>query len=308
MSVGLQLIVLGVVKKMIFADRMAMFADPVFADPLAYQNLGIVDRIDCVSRPSLLRLLRLLGPGPRHCTHAWLSLVSQLQFAVHLREPCRVLATLAYLIINLATRLRLLSLGRKSTWRTANELESADCLHALRPMAWCSLAIRDVGLSHRCLDGGASWFSALSANNGQGLTIYCKRSIGTFVRIACTLTIFTLTLTIFRSPTLNEGFTMLWRLLSNVDGDRGLMKPESFVVLLVVFYRRARRRDQRTLSNRLGCDCPATLRGLLLAFAFAMGLFFAPDSGQCVHLFRVLDRRSDCYNANKQRNNHGTDD
>src|SRR5262249_19650449 len=36
-QLGVQLILLGLFKKWAIADRMALFADPVFADPLAYK-------------------------------------------------------------------------------------------------------------------------------------------------------------------------------------------------------------------------------------------------------------------------------
>jgi alginate O-acetyltransferase complex protein AlgI len=40
-QVGVQLFLLGLVKKLVLADRMAMFADPVFADPTVYHTSAV---------------------------------------------------------------------------------------------------------------------------------------------------------------------------------------------------------------------------------------------------------------------------
>src|SRR6266446_7575196 len=41
-QVGMQLILLGVTKKLVFADRLALFVDPVFANPSAYSPLTVM--------------------------------------------------------------------------------------------------------------------------------------------------------------------------------------------------------------------------------------------------------------------------
>src|SRR5437899_1529431 len=38
LHLGVQIVLLGLVKKLVIADRMAIFADPVFADPTQYKT------------------------------------------------------------------------------------------------------------------------------------------------------------------------------------------------------------------------------------------------------------------------------
>ncbi len=81
-ELGVGLFLLGLFKKLAIADRMALFADPVFADPAAY---GIARRLAGDARlrdADLLRLLRLHRHGPRLGPPARLQAGAELQHAV----------------------------------------------------------------------------------------------------------------------------------------------------------------------------------------------------------------------------------
>ena len=112
-ELGLRLILLGVVKKMAVADRLALYSDPVFAHPAAFGTLALwLGAIACAvqiycdfSGYSDLAL----GSGPP----ARLPLGAEFRPAVLGRQRRRVLATLAHLAVELAAGLCLHSTRRQ---------------------------------------------------------------------------------------------------------------------------------------------------------------------------------------------------
>ena len=284
MNLGLQLVVLGVVKKMVFADRMAMFADPVFADPLAYKtsalwmaSIAYLVQVYCdFSGYSDMALGTAHMLGYRLCLNFNLPYIAENPAEFWRRWH-----------ISLSTWLRdyvFYPLGgsRHGELRTSLNLLIVFTLCGL----WHGAAWRFVmwGFLTGVWMALHRGFRAICKNRPT-LDNLLQTSVGTLFRIVCTLTIFTLTLTIFRSPTLTEGFTMLRRLIAKVDGSRVQLKPESFVVLLGLFIV-AHMAAINERYRRIWDTLPATVRGLLLALAFTLGLFLSPDSGSAFIYFQ----------------------
>ena len=111
---------MGLFKKLAIADRMALFADPVFADPGAYGTRAAWLAALAYALADLLRLLRLHRHGPRLGPPARLQARAELQHAVPGRQRRRVLAALAHLAVDLAARLPVHPAGRQPRRPMAN--------------------------------------------------------------------------------------------------------------------------------------------------------------------------------------------
>ena len=284
MSVGVQLCALGAVKKLAIADRMALFADPVFADPLAFKtsalwmgSIAYLVQVYCdFSGYSDIALGTAHLLGYRLCRNFNLPYLAEnvsdfwRRWHISLSNWLRDYVffplggsrgSLARTCLNLMVLFTLCGLWHGAAWRF---------------VAWGFLT----GVWMCAYQITRPWMQAQPWLNRMLLT-----APGTAIRIGSTVLIFMLTLVIFRAPTLLEGFTMLGRLFVPVGGERIAMKPESFVFLtgiVIIGYLIAAEERWQRIWERL----PTPARGLGLAGAMAAALLFAPDAGQSFIYFQ----------------------
>jgi alginate O-acetyltransferase complex protein AlgI len=281
---GLQLCLLGLFKKLAIADRMALFADPVFAHPGDFRTtalwVGLIAylvQIYCdFSGYSDLAMGTAHLLGYRLCWNFNLPYLApniaefwgrwHMSLSGWLRD---------YVFFPLGG-------SRGGGWRTSFNLVVVFTL---------------CGLWH-----GAAWpFIVFGLTHGIWLSLhrlfraFCEaRPVlkglldsvpGTALRIGVTLFLFTCTLAIYRATTLAEGMTLLHRLFVPHTGDRLLLKPLSFVlltILLAVGHLLAHRERWRRLLGVM----PAPVRGFSYAVAVSVALLLAPDAGTAFLYFQ----------------------
>jgi alginate O-acetyltransferase complex protein AlgI len=273
-AVGGRLILLGMFKKMVIADRMALIVDPVFANPAGYETavvwmaaVAYSIQIYCdFSGYSDIALgtARLLGYR--------LAINFAMPFAAtNITELWRRWH------ISLSTWIRdyiYIPLGgnRGSTVRT--------CFNVLFAMTLC-------GLWH-----GANWtFVVWGALNGVYLIIHrafraATRDLsevhtilqsvpGTVFRIALTFTAFTLAMVIFRSPTFATAAAVFDRLFIPAAGAGSPVPVVTFWTLagiVLAAHVLAARPEAWAMWNRL----PAPVRGVALAGMLVATLILVP--------------------------------
>ncbi len=96
MASGLTLFVIGLFKKLIFADKIGAYVPALFNQP---NDAGLVSAwcgCSFIRHAALFRLLRLFRHGRRPCLDVLHSISPQLQFSLPSEEHHRLLATLAY--------------------------------------------------------------------------------------------------------------------------------------------------------------------------------------------------------------------
>ena len=274
LNLGVQLFLLGLFKKLVIADRMALFADPLFADPDHFNTgahwIGV-----------LAYALQVYGDfsgysdmaiGSAHLLGFKLAKNFDLPYAArNIAEFWRRWH------ISLSSWLRdyvFFPLGgsRDGRWRTYRNL--------LVSFTVC-------GLWH-----GAAWpyvvFGAL-----QGALVianrvwqdFCQRRPalerllatlpGECVRIAVTFTVFCLTLVVFRSPTLAGGASMLRHMFfAHAGAGHALPLVAFWLPGLVVLL--AHVAVDRNLWRRPFFAAPSPVRGLAYALALVVSLLFNP--------------------------------
>ena len=122
---GVLLVVLGLTKKIAFADQFAQIADAYFSHPAAHPGaLSAWKGTTCLRSPDLLRFLRLLRHGHRHGSAARLPFPAEFPPTVSGLQHHRLLASLAHFALALAPRLSVHPSGRKSprAWMTYRNL------------------------------------------------------------------------------------------------------------------------------------------------------------------------------------------
>jgi D-alanyl-lipoteichoic acid acyltransferase DltB (MBOAT superfamily) len=81
LAVGLTIFAIGLFKKVVFADGIAVHATAIFDAAEAGVDLTFAEAwggSPCLQSSALLRLLRLLGYGNQDCSHVWYQITTQL--------------------------------------------------------------------------------------------------------------------------------------------------------------------------------------------------------------------------------------
>ncbi len=283
-ELGAKLFLLGLVKKLVIADRMAMFADPIFQDPAAYKTgalwiavfayaLQVYGDFSGYSDMALgtahllgYRLARnfdlpYLAPNITDFWRRW-----HISLSSWLRD---------YLFIPLGG-------GQGGTWRTARNL--------MITMTLC-------GLWH-----GAKWtFVVFGAVQGallighRSFRRWCRQrprldrllaSVpGTALRVALTFLVFSTSLVIFRCGTLGEAWVMLGRLLVP-RGGLGEPLAASGFALTVAVVALGHALAWRGLGAKLLKRLPAPVQGFGYAATLALALVLAPGAGRAFIYFQ----------------------
>jgi alginate O-acetyltransferase complex protein AlgI len=278
--VGVQLLLLGLVKKLVIADRMAMFVDPVFADPLHYQSAAAWTSLFAYA-------LQLYGDFSGYSDMA---LGSAHLLGYHLS----VNFNMPYLSrnvtefwqrwhISLSTWLRdylFFPLGgsRGGRWMTSRNI---------------FLTMTLAGLWH-----GATWnwvlwgmLNGLMLIGHRSFAEFCPRlprlkaaldaAAGQVLRVAACLSCLFLSFVLVRTQTLGEAAAYYARLFAaNPPGKHEPMPMSGFVlVVALVLLGHAlghRQAWQRWFAPRL----PAPVLGGAYALALAASLLLAPPTGK----------------------------
>jgi alginate O-acetyltransferase complex protein AlgI len=281
---GAQLCLMGLFKKVAIADRMALYADPVFANP---EQFGAA----ALWMAALAYALQVycdfsgytdMALGTAHMLGYKLAPNFNMPFlAANVAEFWRRWH------ISLSSWIRdylFIPLGgsRGGAWQTGRNL-----------LVTMSLA----GLWH-----GASWpFVVFGLLQGWMLIIhrafrsFCgarpvlsrllQTSAGTAVRIAFTFVCFVCSLTVFRSNTVAAGFDMVGRMLTARPGPGLLLEPVG-LWLTVAVVALCHALAQRDLWRRWSALLPAPVRGLAYGGVLTLALLLAPDAGKAFIYFQ----------------------
>jgi alginate O-acetyltransferase complex protein AlgI len=263
---------------------MALFADPIFADPACYSSAALW-------LATLAYALQVYGDFSGYSDMA-LGAAHMLGYKL---TPNFNLPYLAENIaefwrrwhISLSTWLRqhvFIPLGgsRGGAWRTARNLLVTMALGGLWHGASWTYVVW--GLLHGLLLIGHRGFAALC--EGRRTVQYVLRSgAGTALRIGVTFFCFCLTLVVFRCTTLGTGATMLGRMLVPCSGWETPLCSRALwltVLAVVLGHVHALRPVWRHGLERL----PAPVRGLGYATALTLALVLAPGPGKAFIYFQ----------------------
>jgi alginate O-acetyltransferase complex protein AlgI len=275
LHLGAQFFLMGLFKKLAIADRMALFADPVFANPEAYGSYAVW----------LAAVAYALQVYCDFSGYSDMALGSAHMLGYKLVQNF----DMPYLSANIAefwrrwhmslsTWLRdylFFPLGgsRGSHWKTGRNL--------LITMTLC-------GLWH-----GANW-PMVTFGFLQGWCLIVHRHFrlfcegrprlagplqsppGTALRVAFTFLVFVATLTVFRAPSLTAGLTMLHHMAVRHEGQRPPLEPRGLwytVAVVALCHALA----YRGLWKKLVDPLPSPVRGFGYAAVLTLALVLTPD-------------------------------
>ena len=222
LNLGLQFVLLGLLKKLAVADRMALVADPVFANRIA-SAVAFCGWRRCRRPTGLWRLQRLQRPGYRLRAHARLQTDAELPAAVSRGEHRGLLAAVARLAVNMVAQSYFHPSGRQSRRSLADGPQRAADDGPRWAVARGELDLRRLGRAAWCAADRASrlCFLDTSPQLKRGISRW-RRGVmwafldsrpGTSLRIGLTFLCSCLTLVVFRCTTLSAGSVMLGRML-----------------------------------------------------------------------------------------------
>ena len=282
-QLGIQFVVMGFVKKVAIADRLAVFADPVFADPSNYHT-------GALWAAALAFTIQVYADFSGYSDMA-IGLAHMLGFKLPKNFDLPYLAANFTQFwqrwhITLSTWLRdylYLPLGgnRGGPWRRDFNL-------------WLTMTL--CGLWH-----GANWnFVFFGAVHGSLLVVHRRfrqataskprlrrmldSGAGNALCVASTFVTFGLTAVIFRNPTLEQGFTMLRRMFvmssgsGNPTNDRALW----YTVIFVAVCQAVAASNLHQRIDRL----PAPVQGFAYASALTLALMLHPELGKAFVYFQ----------------------
>jgi alginate O-acetyltransferase complex protein AlgI len=281
---GLGLCVLGLLKKMAIADRMAVFADPVFSDPGSY-------RTSALWFAALAYLIQVYGDFSGYSDLA-LGTAHLLGYRLTLNF------NLPYLSTNVADFWRRwhISLGswlrdylffplggsRAGPWRTAINLFIVMTACGLwHGAAWpfiCFGMIHGIWLGmHRWIVDGVRQFPRLDAA--------LQTAVGTTGRVVAFLFAYMLSVVVFRSISMAAAGRMFAGMFGRQGGKSLPLSPASLLLLAaIVMIGHVVAAHPRW--PKLTAWLPAPVRGLGYAAAIMAALLLAPDAGQAFIYFQ----------------------
>jgi alginate O-acetyltransferase complex protein AlgI len=284
LNVGVQYFLLGLFKKLVIADRMALYADPVFAN---HEHFNTAAHWTAMLAYALQVYCDFSGysdmaVGSAHMLGYKLAKNFDLPYAA-----ANIADFWRRWHISLSSWLRdyvFFPLGgsRGSRWQTYRNL---------------FISFTVCGLWH-----GAAWpYVVFGAIQGMLLIVhrrwqeFCERrptldgllqtGPGTAARIALTFTVFCLTLVIFRATTLADGFGMLgcmfWR---HSGGGHTLPALALWLAALIVYVGHVAAAQGRW--RRPFIALPSPLRGLAYALTLSSALLFNPGADKAFIYFQ----------------------
>jgi alginate O-acetyltransferase complex protein AlgI len=284
-NAGLRLLLLGVVKKLAVADRLAVFIDPVYADPAAFGTLAAWT----VALAYAVQIYcDFSGYSDMACGLAHL-------FGYHLAQNFN-LPLLSHNQTDLWRRWHMslsiwirdyiyIPLGgsRAGAWRTYRNLFITLIIAGLwHGATWGYLLF---GVLQGVLVSGHKLFGAWCARRPR-LAEALASSTGTVARVTLTFLVFCASMVIFRAPSLADAGIMLSRLFVPTGGNY-LPLPVTglwLTLAIVLVGHLIAQREQRLLSwfQRL----PAPVWGVGFGGVFTLVLLLAPQASKAYIYFQ----------------------
>lgn len=283
-NLGVQLLILGVVKKLAIADRMALFADPVFAEPEAFRTTALwmatmayAIQVYCdFSGYSDMALgtAHLLGyklvqnfNAPfvaRNIADFWRRW--HISLGTWLRD---------YLFVPLGG-------SRGSEWATARNLLIVFTLCGLWhganwPMVMWGAILGAMLVVHR------QWVTFCSTK--PRITAWLRTPSGTAASIALTLICFCVSLVVFRNQSLHSAGDMLIHMVRGQTG-RGPPITGTCLAVCIAAVAIGHVLSQQRRWPRLAARIPSPIRGISYATALSVALLMAPAAGQAFIYFQ----------------------
>jgi alginate O-acetyltransferase complex protein AlgI len=278
LNLGLQFVVLGVFKKLAIADRMALFADPVFADPAHYKT-------------GALWVATLAWALQVYCDFSGYTDMA-LGCAHMLGYKLAPNFDMPYLSANISEFWRRWHISL-SSWLRDYLFIPMGGSRGTRLTTYRNLVATMAlgGLWH-----GASWpYVLFGFIQGVWLSMhrafreFCARRPaldkvlrsrpGTALRVAGTFLTFSLTLVVFRAPTVGAGLDMLRAMLvvPRTVGEGTLMAKSGLwlsAAVVAAAHALGRRGSWRGVAARV----PSPVRGLAYGVAFSVALLLSPHA------------------------------
>jgi alginate O-acetyltransferase complex protein AlgI len=283
-EVGAQLFLLGLVKKLVLADRMAMYADPVFADPAAYGALATWAALVAYA-------VQIYGDFSGYSDMA---LGTAHLLGYHL-APNFDMPYLARNIsefwrrwhISLSSWLRdylFIPLGgsRGGAWMTARNLLITMTLGGLWHGASWNFVLW--GVLHGLLLVGHRLFRGFCEGRARLATIL-ESAPGTVLRVGATALSVCLCWVLFRAQTFPQAAAFLRRLVTP-GGHLGLPMPATGFVLAIGLLALGHTLAQGRLWQKVADRLPAPALGFSYAVTLTFALLLAPPSGKTFIYFQ----------------------
>jgi alginate O-acetyltransferase complex protein AlgI len=278
---GVQLILVGLVKKLVIADRMAWYADPVFADPAAYGS-------GAVWLATLAYALQI------YCDFSGYTDMA-LGTAHMLGYKLAMNFNLPYLSANVSEFWRRWHISLSSWLRDYLFIPLGGSRSAGNSI-WQRYTTERNLMVTMTLGGlwhGAAWpFVIWGALHGLLLILHrhfrafaqarprldglLQSAPGTAMRIAATFLCVSICWVFFRATTLSAAWTMLERLATPTSGKEAPLQPQSFwwiaiaVALCYVL-------THRGVWNKLSVRLPAPVLGFGYAAMLTLSLLLSPE-------------------------------